>query len=403
MTKFSYRAKDWSGKQVLGELEMGSQTEVVESIRDGGLIPLSINEVKGGFLSDLVSKITGRVGLKEVAMITRQLATMMTAGLPLTEALQLLKTQSNKKNKMTEIMDFALSSVRGGRPLGQAFAKYKEIFGEAYVASIEAGEEGGVLEKILSRLADDLEKDAEFKGKVKGALIYPVIVILGMVVVAIIMMVFVIPKLMSLYSDFGSKMPTATVVMMAISNLMVKTWFLIPIGAVGVGWIFKMGDKLPEFRLRRDEILMKLPIVGYLVRITVVANTVRTFSMLLSAGVQLVDSLKIVSKVAGNEVFYRAYSRISERVQKGFSIADSFAEVGAFPMIVNQMVETGESTGKLDEVLMKVADYFSVEADQSVKSLTSAIEPLIMIILGIGVAFLVIAVIMPIYNLTSSF
>ena len=382
---------------------MGSQAEVLESIRGGGLIPLSISESKDSFLSELMSKVTGRVGLKEVAMMTRQLSTMMTAGLPLTEALQLLKSQSAKRTKMTEIMEFSLASVRGGRPLGQAFAKYKDVFGEAYIASIEAGEEGGVIDKVLVRLADDLEKDAEFRGKVKGAMIYPVIVILGMVVVAIIMMVFVVPKLMSLYTDFGSKLPMATVILMTLSNFMIKTWFLIPIGVLGLVWGMKMGDKIPDFRLKRDELLMKLPIAGYLVKITVVANTVRTLSMLLSAGVQLVDSLKIVAKVAGNEVFYRAYGRISERVQKGFSIADSFAETAVFPMIVNQMVETGESTGKLDEVLMKVADYFSVEADQSVKSLTSAIEPLIMIVLGIGVAFLVIAVIMPIYNLTSSF
>lgn len=403
MPKYLYRARDWSGKQVLGELEMGSQTEVLESIRNGGLVPLSVVEARSSFLSEMLGKITGRVGLKEVAMITRQLATMMTAGLPLTEALQLLKTQSTRRNKMTEIMEFALSSVRGGRPLGQAFTKYKDVFGEAYVASIEAGEEGGVLEKVLTRLADDLEKDAEFRGKVKGAMIYPVIVIGGMIVVAIIMMVFVVPKLMGLYGDFGAKMPTATVIMMTISNLMIKIWFLIPVGILGLVWGMKLGDKLPNFRLKRDDLLMRLPIAGYLVKITVVTNTVRTFSMLLSAGVQLVDSLRIVAKVAGNEVFFRAYNRISERVQKGFSIADSFAEAGVFPAIVNQMVETGESTEKLDEVLMKVADYFSVEADQSVKSLTSAIEPLIMIVLGIGVAFLVIAVIMPIYNLTSSF
>jgi type IV pilus assembly protein PilC len=403
MAKYLYRAKDWSGKLVSGELEMGSEVEVVESIREGGLTPLSVMEVKDGLVSDLITKVAGRVGMKEIAMITRQMATMMMAGLPLTDALQLLKSQSMKRTKMTEIMEFALSSVRGGRPLGQAFGKYRDVFGEAYVASIEAGEEGGVLEKVLFRLANDLEKDAEFRGKVKGALIYPVIVIMGMIVVAIIMMVFVIPKLMSLYTDFGSKMPTPTLILMAVSNFMIKTWFLIPIGFVGLVWGFKMGDKLPTFRLKRDELLMKLPIVGYLVKITVVTNTVRTLSMLLSAGVQLVDSLRIVAKVAGNEVFLLAYGRISDRVQKGFSIADSFAETGAFPAIVNQMVETGESTGKLDEVLMKVADYFSMEADQSVKSLTAAIEPLIMIVLGIGVAFLVIAVIMPIYNLTASF
>jgi len=225
-----------------------------------------------------------------------------------------------------------------------------------------------------------------------------------MVIVAFVMMIFVIPKLLSLYQDFGTaKLPQATIILMAISNWTAKLWFLFPILFFGIFTIFKVGNANPDFRLKKDTLLLKLPIIGELSKKTIIANSIRTMAMMLSAGISLVETLKIVAKVAGNELFYRAFMKISEKVEKGYSIANSFEDTEVFPTIVNQMVATGESTGKLDEVLEKVASYFSSEAEQQVKVLTSAIEPLIMIVLGAGVLFLVIAVIMPIYNLTSSF
>ena len=382
---------------------MAMSTDVVASIRESGMIPLEVGPIEESVIVSSIRKLFGKISQKQVATFTRQLSTMITAGLPLTDALQLLKSQTGERTMMTELVEEALNSVRGGRTLGTALNKYRSMLGEAYIASIDAGEAGGVLDKVLAQLADNLEKDTEFRGKVQGAMIYPVIVVVGMIAVSIIMMVVVVPKLLGLYADFGSKMPTPTLILMGISSFMTRFWFLIPVLVGGGLMFFKVGDKNEKFRLKRDEYILKIPIFGKLIQITIVANSVRTLSMLLSSGVPLVDSMRIVSRVAGNEVYLQAFLKISERVQKGFSIADSFADTAVFPPIVTQMVETGESTGKLDEVLMKVAGYFSVEAEQAVKSLTSAIEPLIMIVLGIGVAFLVIAVIMPIYNLTSQF
>jgi len=403
MPKFSYKAKDWSGKTVKGYLEAPDKMQVVESIKGSGLIPLMVDLDKQSALSEYSKKFFGKVGLKQIATFTRQLSTMMTAGLPLTDALSLLKNQTEGSGVMFDILEYTLSKVRGGESLGDALKKYEEVFGEAYVASIDAGESGGVLQEILTKLADGREDQSEFQGKVKGAMIYPVIVVIGMVIVAFIMMMFVIPKLLSLYSDMGSKMPMITQVLMNVSSAMAKNWFLFPMVAVGLTSLYKIGSKNADFRFKLDKLKIKIPIMGPLVEKTILADTIRTLSMLLSAGISLVEALKIVSKVAGNEVYLRAYVDISERVQKGFSISNSFEDAGIFPMIVNQMVATGEATGKLDEVLIKVAEYFSTEAEQSVKALTSAIEPLIMIVLGIGVGFLVVAVIMPIYNLTSSF
>jgi len=297
-----------------------------------------------------------------------------------------------------------LADVRGGMSLGASMEKYVNIFGQAYVASISAGEEAGVLEEILSKLANNLENENEFQGKVKGAMIYPTIVIVGMLIVMVVMMIFVIPKLTSLYADFGTaKMPAITQGLMAVSNWMAKLWFLFPILFLAPTIILKLGAKNSAFLLKKDKFILNLPIMGKLNQMTIMASTCRTLSMLLTAGIPLVEALRIVATVSGNEVYKNAYLAIADKVQKGFGISVSFENTAVFPVIITQMVATGEATGKLDEVLMKVASYFSVEAEQSVAALTSAIEPLIMVVLGIGVGFLVVAVVMPIYNLTSSF
>ncbi|MFZ2153121.1 MAG: type II secretion system F family protein [Microgenomates group bacterium] len=403
MSKFVFKAKDWSGKTVRGTLDLQSKMQVIESIKSNGLVPLEVEEEKESVIREVYKKIAYRVKFKDIASMTRQLSTMMTAGLPLTDALQLLKNQLEQNPPMLEIMDYCLNQVRGGQPLGKSMAKYENEFGEAYIASISAGEEAGVLEEILAKLATSMENQNEFNGKVKGAMIYPVIVIIGMIIVAFIMMIFVVPKLMGLYADFGSKMPASTQALMDMSNFVAKWWFIFPF--LVVGWIMgmKVASKNSDMMLKIDTYKLKIPIMGELNKKTMLANTLRTLSMLLGAGIGLVEAVRIVSKVAGNEVYFRAYIKIAERVQKGFPISNSFEETGVFPIIVEQMVSTGEATGKLDEVLLRASDYFATEAEQSVKALTSAIEPIIMIVLGLGVAFLVVAVIMPIYNLTSQF
>ncbi|MBU4210761.1 type II secretion system F family protein [Patescibacteria group bacterium] len=403
MKRFFYKAKDWHGKMIKGNLEAVDEKAVVEMIKDSGLVPLLVKESKRSVFDEFLTKIFGKVGLKQITSFTRQLSTMMTAGLPLTDALSLLKVQMRGEKMFFDVLDDCLEKVRAGQSLGFSMEKYSKIFGEAYVASIKAGEKGGVLDEVLLKLAKSLENEYEFRGKVKGAMVYPVIVIIGMIIVVFIMMIFVIPKLMDLYADFGSEMPFITRALMFVSSVMVRLWFLFPLIPLLFYIVNKFGNKFEKFRLKKDGMLLKLPILGELMAKTIIANTCRTLSMLLTAGISLISGLKIVSSVASNELFGQAYRKIANRVEKGFSVADSFADHEIFPMIVNQMVTTGEATGKLDEVLMRISDYFSTEAEQSVKSLTSAIEPLIMIMLGIGVAFLVVAVIMPIYDLTSQF
>lgn len=401
--KFTYKARDWNGKLIRGVLELHDKNEALNSIKDGGLVPISVEEVKQSLIGEFYKNVFSRVSLKQISTFTRQLSTMMNSGLPLTDALSLLKNQTNKTGLMYEMLDHSLAMVQGGRSLADGLEKYKKYFGEAYVASVDAGENAGVLDEVMTKLADTLEKQNDFQGKVKGAMIYPVIVVIGMVIVIIIMIVFVIPKLLGLYSDFGTEMPASTKFLMSMSTFFNKYWFVLVFLVGGVFSLLKIGSTNPKFKLKMDTIKLKIPIMGELTQKNILATTIRTLSMLLSAGIPLVEALKIVANVAGNSLFYGSYQQIAERVQKGFSIANSFEETSVFPVIVNQMVATGEATGKLDEVLLKVADYFASEAEQSVKALTSAIEPLIMIVLGLGVAFLMVAVVMPIYNLTSQF
>ena len=404
MAKYIYKARDWSGKLIKGELELASKKEVFNSIKDNGLIPLSIEERSNSMISELRRKIKGKVGSKEVSTFTRQLSTMMTAGLPLTDALTLLQDQQEEDSGLSQVIKQTLKQVRGGMPLGKALEEYKNIFGEAYIASVSAGEEAGVLDDILEKLAKTLEDQNEFQGKVKGAMIYPVIVIIAMIVVAFVMMIFVIPKMTAMYADFGTaKMPAITQALMNVSYFVGKVWFVFPILVVILYFAYKAGMANENFHYKRDKFLIKIPIMGRLTEKSILANTTRTMSMLLTAGITLVEALKIVASVAGNMVYERAYLDIAEKVQKGFSVAVSFENTGIFPPLVNQMISTGEATGKLDEVLLRVSEYFSKEAEEAVKALTSAIEPLIMVVLGIGVGFLVVAVIMPIYTLTSSF
>jgi len=403
MKKFAFKAREWNGKPSKGLVEAGSQKEALVLLKKKGLVVVDMKEVKKSELEIFANRLVRKVSLKQVVNFTRQLATMMGSGLPLTDSLSLLKKQFQGMGLIEEVIEKALEGVQGGAPLAKSLKPYTRVFGEAYVATIAAGEEGGVLEEVLDKLADNLENKEEFQGKVKGAMIYPVIVIIGMIVVVFIMMVFVLPKLMDLYSEFGSDLPMTTRMMMAMSDIATKTWFLFPLFVFGSIFGLKSAMKNPELALKIDGFKLKMPILGSLTKTTVMAEVMRTLGMLLGAGISLVNALNIVADAAGNAVYKDALKKVAGRVEKGFTLADAVAENPVFPVIVTQMIATGEETGKLDEILSKVSRYFSVQAEQAVKALTSAIEPLIMILLGVGVGFLVIAIIMPIYNLTSQF
>lgn len=402
MKTFKFKAKDKSGKLIKGKVEANNENHAAVLIRERGFVLISLSVGNRGNLVYFLDKFKKRVKSTDVANFTRQISTMVGAGLPITEALSILKMQS--QGRMKEVVSQILADVEEGQSLSSAISKHSDVFNPTYTALVKAGEAGGVLDEVLSRLSDTLEKQIEFRGKVKGALVYPVIVVLGMIVVAFIMMVFVIPKMLSLYSEFGAELPTPTKILMFISGLFAKFWFVILGGVVLFLNFFFSYRKTKQGKRKIDSIILKIPIFGDLQRQVILTELSRTLSLLVGAGVSILDSLNISSQVVGNALISEALEDASRNVEKGFPLAFSFSKhPDAFPYIFSQMVAVGEETGKMSEVLAKVSHVFEVESDQKVKSLTSAIEPLVMIVLGIGVGFLVIAVILPIYNLTSQF
>lgn len=401
MKRFIYKAKDRAGRLIKGEVEAADISAAAKLIRGKGFFVISLNaKIDSPFA--MIRKMRERITPADVANFTRQLSTMITAGLPITEALLILRSQSKKS--MQGVVAQLLADVEAGDSFSNSLAKHPKVFGKTYIALVKSGEVGGVLDAVLLRLADNLEKNQEFTSKVKGALIYPIIIVVGMVLVSIIMMVFVIPKLLSLYADFGADLPLPTKILIGISGFFVKYWFVV-IALVGIGfYVFRLYKATPEGRHKIDELIFKIPVYGELQRQIILTELTRTLSMMVGAGVSILEGLHITSEVVNNTLISDALVDAANQVEKGFPVAFAFSHhPEAFPFILSQMVAVGEETGKMDEVLSKISHIFEVQSDEKVKGLTAAIEPIVMVILGLGVGFLVIAVILPIYNLTSSF
>ncbi|MBI2065893.1 type II secretion system F family protein [Candidatus Woesebacteria bacterium] len=401
MKRFTYKAKDKSGQAVTGEVEASSAQVAAKLVRARGLVVITITPTRES-LGSLFRKFRERITLSDVATFTRQLATMVNAGLPITQALLILRSQS--RGSLQKVVAQILTDVEGGESLSTSLSRHPKVFNPTYIALVKSGEVGGVMDEVLVRLADNLEKQQEFKGKVTGALIYPAIIVIGMFLVGFIMMVFVIPRLTSLYGEFNAQLPTPTKILIGTSNIFAKAWPLILI-TLGLGFYgFSAYRKTPAGRRRTDELLFKLPIIGDLQKQVMLTELTRTLSLMVGAGVSILETLNITAGVVGNVVISDALKDAAKQVEKGFPIAYAFSKhPEAFPYILSQMVAVGEETGKMEEVLAKVSHVFEVESDQRVKALTSAVEPLVMILLGLGVGFLVIAIILPIYNLTSQF
>ncbi|MCJ7805865.1 type II secretion system F family protein [Patescibacteria group bacterium] len=401
MKRFNYKARDKTGTVLTGEVEATSPEHASKLLHAKGLIVISI-KAKIDTPLDFIRRFRERITLQDVATFTRQLSTMVNAGLPITEALLILRSQA--KGPMEKVASQVLADVEGGESLSTSISRHPKVFSPTYIALVRSGEVGGVLDDVLARLADDLEKQQEFSGKVKGALIYPAIVITGMLAVGLIMMIFVIPRLTSLYGEFNANLPLPTKILIGISNILLRFWPIFLLLAVGGFYAFQLYRKTVPGRRRTDELILKLPIIGDLQRQVLLTDITRTLSLMVGAGVSILDALNITAGVVNNVVLSEALKDSAKQVEKGFPVAYSFAKhPEAFPFILSQMIAVGEETGKMEDVLKKISHVFEVESDQRVKTLTAAIEPLVMILLGVGVGFLVIAVILPIYNLTSQF
>ncbi|KKS95508.1 MAG: type II secretion system F domain protein, type IV pilus assembly protein PilC [Microgenomates group bacterium GW2011_GWC1_43_13] len=385
----------------MGEVEAANPSAAAKLVKGRGLYVISISAKMDSPFA-IIRRFKERITVGDVATFTRQLSTMINAGLPITEAILILRAQS--KGPMQKIVAQILADIEAGESFSNSLSKHPKVFTRTYIALVKSGEVGGVMDAVLLKLADNMEKQQEFGNRVRGALIYPVIIIVGMVVVAFVMMIFVIPKLTSMYTDFGADLPLPTKVLMGVSNFLVHFWFVIVI-LLGLGiYVYKLYVETPEGRRKVDALMFKIPVYGELVRQIILTDLTRTLSLMVGAGVPILEALNITSEVVSNTVISDALKDAAKQVERGFPIAFSFSRhPEAFPFLLSQMVAVGEETGKMDEVLTKISHIFEVESDDKVKGLTAAIEPIVMVVLGIGVGFMVIAVILPIYNLTSQF
>lgn len=400
MPIFNYQAKNQHSELVKGKVEARNVSQAAAILRSRNLLVIRLDAITGSFLSQLTGALSG-IKEDEIVTFTRQLSTMVTAGLSLTQSLTILQEQT--KPALAAMIDKLLQDVEGGTTFAKALERHPKQFSRIYIQLVRAGETAGVLDQVLLRLAENLEKNKEFRAKTQGALIYPIIVIIAMLAVAAIMMIFVVPKLTEMYKDFGADLPLVTQILIDVSNFFVNFWWLVALFLVGGGFAFQRWYKTEAGERRVNKWLLKLPLYGELRKKVILTEFSRTLSLLLTAGISLLQALE-VSADAINLILYReALEESYKKVEKGIPLARTLQDKDLFPPILTQMVSVGEETGKLDEVLMKISNYFQSESEQAIKNLTTAIEPMIMIVLGLGVGFMVFAIVMPIYTLTSQF
>lgn len=397
--KLLYKATSKDGKIVQGLIDGKDIKEAVNYLRSKGLLPIRVTEQKEKTTDKLFPFFNNT--RKELVFFTEQLSSMLVSGLTLLQSMNILRDQV-RNPVMHNVVQGVIADIEEGRSFSLAISKFPEVFPPFYVASVRAGEQAGLLDKVLLRLASNLEKQEKLKGTIRSALMYPIIIIIGMIGVMGVMMVFVVPHLSTLYSSLNIPLPLSTKIIVGLSNLTIAFWPFMLGGIFLLIVMYRSWHKSESGKLLIDTWILKLPVFGKLIRESLLTEFTRTLGLLIGSGTPVVEALRQSSDAAENVLYKNAIIGVANRVEKGISVGDSMFSYNVFPSILVQMVKIGEQTGKLDESLLKVSEYFERELDQSVKNLTTAMEPLILIILGAGVAFLIISVITPIYNLTSS-
>lgn len=400
MPIYRYTTKDYEGKYHKGEIESANESQAANLLRKKKLIVLSLKERNPGNQTPW-EKLFNRVAFSDVVVMTRQFATMIQSGLVLTDSLDILKDQQTNPY-FKSVLEKISNDVKGGIDFASSLEKYPDVFPSIYSKLVRAGQASGKLDTILLELAENMEKERAFNSKIRGAMIYPIVVVGMMAAVMLIMVFFVMPKMLSLYQDSGVELPLPTKILIAITDFSLNYWWLVLLIIVVVVISFKKYISTPAGRLNIDTLILKLPIIGRITTLVILSNFTRTFALLISSGLSILATIKIVSDISGNLVYKNGFDTIYRGVERGLPFSDQILALDYFPKIVGQMAKTGEETGKLDEVMSKIADYFQSETDESLKNVTTLIEPIVIVMLGLGVAFLVISIILPIYQLTTS-
>ena len=388
---YAWEGKDKTGKIIRGELRVASETIARTTLRKQGILVTKIKKMG--------SKGRGQVTAKDVTLFTRQMATMLKSGVPLLQAFDIVaKGASN--GAVSKLLIDLKTDVESGSSLNQAFRKFPLYFNQLYCNLVEAGEQAGILDQLLDRLATYMEKTQAIIGKIKSALFYPISVLVVAFIVTAVIMIFVVPQFKQVFSSFGADLPGPTLVVIAISEFFVANWFFI-FGGLGGGvygflYTWKRSEKMQIFM---DRLALRLPIFGAVIRKATIARWTRTLSTMFAAGVPLVEALDSVGGASGNYIYKEATKQIKSEISTGSSLTVAMQNANVFPSMVIQMIAIGEESGQLDAMSSKVADFFEAEVDDAVESLSSLMEPIIMVVLGTVIGGIIVAMYLPIFKL----
>lgn len=388
---FEWEGKDRNGKQVRGETRASGENQVKAALRRQGVTPSKIKKRR--------MRAGKSIKPKDLAIFTRQLATMMKAGVPLLQAFDIVG-RGNPNPSVTKLLNDIRTDVETGTSLSSAFRKYPIYFDALYCNLVEAGETAGILDQLLDRLAVYMEKTEAIKSKIKSALMYPISVLVVAFVVVAVIMIFVIPSFKQVFTSFGGELPGPTLVVIAMSEFFVDYWYLI-FGGLGGGFYFFMESwkRNEKMQAIMDRVMLKLPIFGVLVEKSCIARWTRTLSTMFAAGVPLVEALDSVGGAAGNAVFATATQKIQQEVSTGTALTTAMTNANLFPSMVLQMCAIGEESGSIDHMLGKAADFFEAEVDDMVAGISSLMEPIIIVVLGTVIGGIVVAMYLPIFKL----
>lgn len=398
--KFNYKAKNKEGSIQSGVVVAVDQNKAETLLGENGLVIISLQKEQ----SDIFARVNpfGKsVKNKELVLFSRQLATLISARVPIIQALRILQEQINGKYLLSIIADL-ISSVENGDSLSNAMAKYQNVFGNVYISLVTSGEVSGSLDKSLVYLADQLEKDYELKGKVKSAMTYPLFVLSALVLIGMLMFKLVLPNLTTVLVEQGGSLPTVSVWLIAATNFFNRFWWLVLMVLAGLILGFRYYISTLGGRRNWDIVKIKFPIIGGIFQKIYLARFARNLSTLVIGGIPIMKALQIVAEVINNTIYREIILETVTKIQGGKSISEGLAGHPEFPTIVTQMVSVGEQTAQLDDIMAKLANFYEKEVDSNVSTLTTLLEPIVMIILGIGVGILVAGILLPIYNMAST-
>lgn len=400
MTTFKYVAKGQDGKAILGTLDVATRDTAIEYLRKQNLIIISVDEARAGSKFTLSFLSSKRVGLDDIVIFSRQLATMVDAGIPLVSAFDILAEQA-EKSSMQKVLIRIRDDIQTGNSLSGSISKHPNVFSPLYINMVRAGESSGMLDEILDRVATYLEKTSALIRKVKAALIYPAIITIMAIVITTILLIKVVPVFEEIFAGFGASLPTPTLVLIAVSNFLRHYFFLGLIFLAGGGFILYRYIKTDKGKTAFDTLLLRLPIFGKLVNKIAVSKFTRTLSTLTKSGVPILTSLEIVGKTSGNKVIEKAVEQVYKNIKEGEKIAEPLAKSKVFPPMVVRMIAVGEETGEMEKMLTKIADFYDEQVEAAISGLTSMIEPLIIAFLGVVIGSIVICMFLPIFKITT--